>query len=131
MSGGVRNVWIHDCKFDFFGGSLLQLKTNERRGGFIENVRMERMEAKGILAYGILEVATDCMFQWRDFPTRETRITRISGIQLKDVRAERVGRRLSVRGDARCPVAGIYLENVSAAEAKGVDVVENAEVVAR
>lgn len=131
MSGGVRNVWIHDCKFDGFGGTLLRLKTNERRGGFIENVRMERIEARGRLLGPVLGIDTDAMFQWREFPTHEVRITRISGIHLKDVRAERVGRRLCVRGDARRPIAGICLENVRAAEAKCADVVENAEVATR
>lgn len=88
MSGGVRNVWIHDCTFDGFGGSLLQIKTNERRGGFVENIQMERMEARGLLLGAVLEISTDAMFQWRAFPTHEVRVSEISGIRLKAINFE-------------------------------------------
>ncbi len=112
MSGGVRNVWVHDCVFDGFGGSLLQVKTNERRGGFVRDVRMERVEAHGRLLGSVLSVSMDAMFQWRDFPTHEVRVSDISGIRISDVHVERAGRRVSIREDARKPVRDVVLDNV-------------------
>ena len=121
MSGGVRNVWVHDCVFDGFGGSLLQIKTNERRGGFVENVRIERMKARGFLLGSVLEISADAMFQWRTFPTHEVRVADISGIRLKDISAERAGRRMSIREDARKPVRDVVMENVSVTATKFPD----------
>ena len=112
MSGGVRNVWVHDCVFDGFGGSLLQIKTNERRGGFVRDVRMERIDARGLLLESVLSISMDAMFQWREFPTHEVRLTDISGIRLFDIHAVCARRRVSIREDARKPVRDIALENV-------------------
>ena len=127
MSGGVRNVWVHDCVFDGFGGTLLQIKTNERRGGFVRNVRMERVEARGFLMNSVLGIYTDAMFQWRDFPTHEVRVSDISDVRLSDVHAERAGRRVSIMGDSRRPVRGVVLENVRVDCVKLPDRVENAD----
>lgn len=118
MSGGVRNVWVHDCTFDGFGGSLLHVKTNERRGGFVKDIRLERIKARGLLVHGLLEIAMDCFYQWKDFPTHEVRIADISGISLKDIHAERVGRRVSIREDGRRPVRDVTLENVVVEKAR-------------
>ena len=112
MSGGVRNVWVHDCVFDGFGGSLLQIKTNERRGGFVRDVRMERIDARGLLLESVLSISMDAMYQWREFPTHEVRLADISGIRLSDIHAVCARRRVSIREDARKPVRDIALENV-------------------
>ena len=112
MSGGVRNVWMHDCVFDGFGGSLLAIKTNERRGGFVKDVRVENVAATGLLLGEVLSIVTDCFFQWKDFPTHEVRVADISDIRLSNVRAARASRRVLIREDARNPVRGITLEDV-------------------
>lgn len=125
MSGGVRNVWMHDCVFDGFGGSLLELKTNERRGGFIENIRVENVSAPGVLLGSVLTIATDCHYQWKAFPTREVRVTEISDITMRNVRAFKAGRVLDVRGDARNPIRNLVVENVTAERAKKEDRIEN------
>lgn len=121
VSGGVRNVWIHDCAFDGFGGTLLQIKTNERRGGFIENVRLERIEARGRLLGPAFGVDMDAMYQWREFPTREVRVTDISGICLRDISVERAERRMSIREDERRPVCDVVVENVAVKSTKFPD----------
>ena len=91
---------------------LLQVKTNERRGGFVRDVRMERVEARGRLLGSVLSVSMDAMFQWREFPTHEVRVSDISGIRISDVHVERAGRRVSIREDARKPVRDVVLDNV-------------------
>lgn len=42
LSGGVRNITMTDCEVTESCWRLLYVKTNARRGGFVENVRMER-----------------------------------------------------------------------------------------
>ena len=76
MSGGVRNVYMHDCKAPNDLHRLFFLKTNHRRGGYIENIYMDNIEAGSMLA--VLEVDTDVLYQWRhSVPTYETSITDI------------------------------------------------------
>ena len=124
MSGGVRNVWVHDCVFDGFGGSLLRIKTNERRGGFVEAIRLENVAATGLLDCDVLSVDMDAMYQWRKFPTHEVRLTDISGIRLSNVRAVRAARRVSIREDARKPVRDVTLDNVVVERAASPDLRE-------
>ena len=128
MSGGVRNVWIHDCVFDFFGGSLLHLKTNERRGGFIENIRMENCTAKNVKR-AVVAVETDVLYQWKNFPTHEVRVTPITDLVVRNVAVERANRLLMLKGDARCPIRNVTVENVTCGTTYAKDIVANAEGV--
>lgn len=41
MSGGVRNVYMHNCTAPDSVFRLFFAKTNHRRGGFIENIWMK------------------------------------------------------------------------------------------
>lgn len=43
LSGGVRNVYVHDCTVET-ACNLFYVKTNRRRGGFVENIRMENVQ---------------------------------------------------------------------------------------
>lgn len=131
MSAGVRNVYIHDCKFVNPNARLfnvLFLKTNHRRGGFIENITMENVEALKVRD-SVLGIETDVLYQWRDLvPTYETRITPIRGIHVKNVRAEETGLQpFRILGDAREPVKDVLLEDISVGKAHiGQSFYENA-----
>jgi polygalacturonase len=46
MSGGVRNVYIHDCVFSDDEHYQLHIKTRRGRGGIVENVWMENLTLK-------------------------------------------------------------------------------------
>lgn len=45
MSGGVRNVYMHNCTAPDSVFRLFFAKTNHRRGGFIENIWMKNVKA--------------------------------------------------------------------------------------
>ncbi len=48
VSGGIRNVYVHDCFFD--GTSIgIRLKTMRGRGGFVENVWVNNIGMKNII----------------------------------------------------------------------------------
>jgi polygalacturonase len=63
-SGGVRNVYVHDCRFDARTKpfNLLFIKTNRRRGGFVEDITMENIEATST-QFGVLGIETDVLYQ--------------------------------------------------------------------
>src|SRR5689334_18283392 len=62
---------------------LLYIKTNRRRGGFVENITMENVEATST-KFGVLGIETDVLYQWRTLvPTYEERLTPIRGITVR------------------------------------------------
>lgn len=112
MSGGVRNVYMHDCDVPASVLQVLQIKTNERRGGFIENIYLDGVQTED--ARRIVAIYTDVMYQWRSIvPTFETQITRIGNINVSNIKAKNTDGILELRGDARRPVKGVTVKNVS------------------
>lgn len=130
MSGGVRNVWMHDCEMEGEVLNLFYLKTNERRGGFIENITMERIKARSV-RQAVVGIETDVLYQWKDLPTYETRITPIRNIVARDIDVNDCDRVVNIRGDARLPVDGVRIANVTARQARRSDRIENAVNVTR
>lgn len=117
MSGGVRRVYVHDCKVSDSAYRLMYLKTNHRRGGFIEDISMENVSAKRVLR--VFEIDTDVMYQWRDIvPTFETKVTRIRNISLRNANCDTTDAIYEIRGDDRDPVQGILIENVRVGEVR-------------
>lgn len=114
MSGGVRRVYMHDCHSTTKVTRMLILKTNHRRGGFIEDITMENVSSNKAVE-SILDIDTDVLYQWRDIvPTFETKITRIRNIVVKNATCGETGRIYDIKGDARDPVDGVLLQNVHA-----------------
>lgn len=111
MAGGVRRVYMHDCHSSDAVYRLFYLKTNHRRGGFIEDITVENVSATRMLR--VFEIDTDVLYQWRDIvPTFETRITRIRNITMRGVRCEQADAIYEIRGDERDPVDGVTLEDI-------------------
>ena len=111
MSGGVRRVYMHDCHSGDQVYRLFYIKTNHRRGGFIEDVTVENVSATKMIR--VFEIDTDVLYQWRDIvPTFETRITRIRNIAILNAEAEQSEAVYELRGDSRDPIDGIRIENI-------------------
>ncbi len=111
MSGGIRNIYMHDCTAPQSVTRLFFVKTNHRRGGFIENIYMKNVQAKSV--QNVLEIDTDVLYQWKDLvPTYEERITRIEGIYMEQVSCELADAVYELKGDARLPIRKVQLKNV-------------------
>ena len=133
LSAGIRNVYVHDCRFvkgDYKPFNLLFIKTNHRRGGFVENIHMENIEAKGA-RQSVLGIETDVLYQWKTLvPTYEERLTKISGIHVKNVKVEETGTPFRILGDKREPVRDVFLDNITIGQVRGAkNRYENAENV--
>lgn len=123
LSGGVRNVWMHDCRIgDCY--NMFYLKTNRRRGGFVENVCGERLQA-GKVKWAGVGIDTDVLYQWADFPDYELRRTAIRNIVLKDSACTEAGWAVRLRGDAHCPPENIRVEGLAVGRVEHADVVEH------
>ena len=79
VSGGIRNVLMHDCQMVGNVNNIFFVKTNERRGGFVENIYMKdcsvEMRGKSVPT-SVVGIETDVLYEWRNLPTWEVRVTR-------------------------------------------------------
>ena len=115
MSGGIRNVYMHDCAAPDSVFRLFFAKTNHRRGGFIENIHMENVKAGKMQR--IMEVDTDVLYQWRNqVPTYEERITKIDGLYMNNIVCERTEAIYDLKGDAKLPTQNVSIKNVHVGE---------------
>lgn len=111
MSGGIRNVYMHDCVAPDSVFRLFFVKTNHRRGGFIENIHMEHIKAGKMQR--VLEIDTDVLYQWKNLvPTYEERITRIDGIFMNHVTCDSADAIYELKGDSRLPVGYVEIKNI-------------------
>lgn len=111
MSGGIRNIYMHDCSSPNDVFRVFFLKTNHRRGGFIENIYMNNIKSGS--AQRAFEIDTDVLYQWKDLvPTYETKITRIEGIYMNNVTCESVDAVYDLKGDDRLPIKNVEIRNI-------------------
>lgn len=116
LSGGIENIYVHDCTFPMKEktklNNLVFIKTNLRRGGYVKNIYVENIKA-GKVRGGVLGIKTDKLYQWRDIvPTYEVKLTKISKIYLKNIELDEANIGIDITGDARQPVRDIFLENL-------------------
>ena len=116
MSGGVRNVYVSDCKF--IGGERgIRLKSMRGRGGYVENVRFDSIEINDMrneaiqinMFYGSSTVVPRTATP-SDF--RNIRIGNISGKGAETA--------IEIRGLPEHPLTDIHLSDISLEAATGV-----------
>lgn len=111
MSGGVRNVYMHDCEAPKSVRRFFFIKTNHRRGGYVENIYMK--DVKSGNTQRLLEIDTDVLYQWKDLvPTYERRISHIEGIHLENVTCNETDAIYELKGDAELPIKNVVLTNI-------------------
>lgn len=111
ISGGIRNIYMHNCEAPNSVHRFFFVKTNHRRGAFVENIHMENVKCGSTLR--VLEIDTDVLYQWRDLvPTYEEKITRIDGIYLNNVSCDSAKAIYELKGDERLPIQNVEIKNV-------------------
>lgn len=113
LSGGIKRVYAHDCKADFIH-HVLYIKTNERRGGIIEDITVENMDCKD--ASSVFGIHTDVVYQWSAVPTFEVNLTKIRNITLRNVNLNDADVIYDLCGDEREPIRNVTIENVKVQE---------------
>ena len=117
----MRNVYIIDCRFDARTepANLLYIKTNRRRGGFVENVTMENIEATST-KFGVFGIETEVLYQWRTLvPNSEERLTPIRNVTVRHVKISKTATPFRILGDKDQPVKDVTLEDVSIGSLRG------------
>ncbi|HUP13115.1 MAG TPA: glycoside hydrolase family 28 protein, partial [Niastella sp.] len=89
LSGGIENVFIDSCTVVEGAklNHLLFIKTNERMGGYVNNIYAANIRS-GKIDLGVLGIETDVLYQWRTLvPTYEKRLTPIKNVFLENIAA--------------------------------------------
>lgn len=108
ISGGVSNVYMHDCDAPGRVLDLFYLKTNRRRGGELSHIYMERVTAGEMdRAMGI---DTDVLYQWRTLvPSYKDTLTSIHDIYMSDVSCHKAKGIVELGGDSLMPLRDIHI----------------------
>jgi polygalacturonase len=114
LSGGIKNVFVDNCQAGANAKlmHLLFIKTNERMGGFVDNIHLSNITAHD-LKDGILGIDTDVLYQWRTLvPTKIKKLTPIANVSLTNITANEGKFIAKINGHEDLPVKTIKLENV-------------------
>ena len=129
LSGGIRNVVIENCRITDEIGQLIHVKTNPRRGGYVDGVTVRGVEA-GRVRHAMVNVETlyfyGCSGEER---LSQELVTKIRNLTFCDIRAEEAGQCLNLCGDSACPVEGLTVANVRAERCGQRDVIRNVRFV--
>jgi len=128
-AGGIRNVRISDCRADNGCGEIVRLKTRMGRGGVVEDVLYENIQADGVRqvfnfnmdAFG----ATWLPEQFRTPVPSEKGTPIFRRITARNLTAKNCGAAGHLTGLPQSPLRDITLENVNI-EAKGGFTIRNA-----
>ena len=116
LSGGIENVYFHNCEVKE-GAKMFHLvfiKTNERMGGYVNNIYVENIKA-GKMDFGILGIETDVLYQWKNLtPTYVRKLTPIKNVHLQNIKAANVKFLSHIQGQKELPVENVFLKNVVA-----------------
>ena len=115
MSGGVRNVWAHDC--DFSGTEKgIRMKTMRGRGGVVENLYFENLTMNGV-GDGI-HITT--FYHSTPVEAVSERTPTFRNIHISNITAHSVKKStISVTGLPERSVTGLVLENITMDGASG------------
>lgn len=116
LSGGIENLFMDSCQV-LEGAKLnhlIYIKTNERRGGYVNGIYVSNIIA-GRIDKGIIGIETDVLYQWRHLvPTYERRLTPIRNIYLSDIKTANVKFISRILGQNEQPVENVFLKKVTA-----------------
>ena len=60
----------------------------------------------------VVALATDVVYQWKDFPDYETRLTKIQGLHIEDVQVDSCEKVITLMGDKRMPARDVTIKNL-------------------
>ena len=111
LAGGIRNIYMTNCVAPGTVHRLFFVKTNHRRGAFVENIYMDSIRTGGTLR--VAEIDTGVLYQWRNLvPTYKDTLTRINDIYLTNIQVDSAKAIYELRGDERLPIRHIVMKNI-------------------
>ncbi|PTY05718.1 glycoside hydrolase [Opitutaceae bacterium EW11] len=116
MSGGVHNVYLHDCTFDGTDHAL-RIKSRRDRGGVVENIWAENLTVRD-MKYDVVVVTMDYGADPSRIVAEKPPIFR--NITVRNVIAERVPVAVQIDGLSESPVENLRFERLTISSTRGV-----------
>jgi hypothetical protein len=108
MSGGVRNVYVHDCSFAG-GDQGIRLKSMRGRGGVVEHVYFENITMTGVrqeaIVFNMFYGSTTVVPKSKTPPV-------FRDIHIKNVTCESAGTAIELCGLSEQPISRVTLERL-------------------
>lgn len=121
MSGGIRNVYVHDIKILGNENRMIHLKTRRGRGGVVENIWMENISADSVSSEAVLINMT----YWNTYdpapyePVSE-RTPKFRNIHFRNISCRSAGTPVSILGLSEMPVDSISFSNIHIGSKNGI-----------
>ena len=122
MSGGVRNVYVEDCRMsspDLW--YMLRIKTNSLRGGFVENIHLRNTKV-GTIGKAAIRIN----FHYSDGDVGEF-VPRVSNVSVTDVTGDDIRQVLALQGYERSPIQNVHISNCRFNGVVKADLIEHVE----
>jgi len=116
MSGGVRNVYMHDCEFDGTDHAV-RIKSRPDRGGYIENVWVENVKGKNLQHEAVI---LSMSYGSDKIPIASRKPPIFRDMQIKNLTVDGAPAAILITGLEDSLVSNIRFENVAISSLKGV-----------
>lgn len=127
-SGGIRNIYVHDCEFNGTDRGL-RIKTARGRGDAIENIWFENIK----MGKMIKEMIKIHMPRYTDrYPAHPlTRMTpRIRNMNFKNISCEQAGEyAIRIQGLPEMPIESITIEDINVESEQGILLIDAASIL--
>ena len=120
VSGGVRNVHVHDCLFD--GTNIgVRIKSKPGRGGFVQSILAERLTLRNIRQQAVLVTQ---LYQGNPHDDRKIDpslpVTDIVDVTIRDLTCEGATEAIALMGMPHQPFRRVTLERLDIAADAGI-----------
>jgi len=127
-SGGIRNIYVHDCEFNGTDRGL-RIKTARGRGDAIENIWFENVKMGKMLK----EMIKIHMPRYTDrYPAHSlTRMTpRIRNLNFRNITCKEAGEyAIRIQGLPEMPIESITIENIDVESEQGILLIDAAAIL--
>lgn len=127
-SGGIRNIYVHDCVFNGTDRGV-RIKTARGRGDAIENLWFENIKMGKMINEAILIIMPRYTPRYPAFPL--TRMTpRIRNINFKNIECVEADKNaIWIQGLPEMPIECITMENINIQAKKGILLMDAAAIL--
>jgi polygalacturonase len=126
MSGGVRNIYIHDCTFTKTGRGV-RIKSRRGRGGLVENVWLENLTMNSV---GNDALLLNTFYGGGLDPTSQ-KAPLFRNIHVKNLVCNGTEEAIIIRGLPEMPIERVTLHNIVVKAEEGIEITDAKDVVLR
>ena len=119
MSGGIRNVFVEDCRMDSPQlDRAIRLKSNLLRGGYLENLYVRNIEV-GEVKESVVHIDLEYMNEKGQFPPK------VHNLFIENVTSQKSDMPLYLVGIKGHAIENVHIENCTFSNAKQASVIEH------